>query len=140
MQKLSGSELEQRLGKLLAFIRVGNEQPSSGRKTVALSSTPAPPLEEKPLLLLELGSLAFECGLKQLAKDCLDELPQDTVGQPIQWCIRQQVLNCQVDLKEGYNKTVVEGRVQTVNRLEDILTSALRTNDMDLVQVRDDTV
>lgn len=137
LQKLSGSELEQRLSKLLTFIKVGNEQPlSSGRKIVTSSSTPAPPLEKKPLLLLELGSLAFECGLKQLAEDCLNELPQDTVRQPVQWCIRQQVLNCQVDLKKGYSQTAVEGRVQAVNRLDDILTSALRTDDMDLVQVR----
>ncbi len=135
LQKLSGTELEQKLYKLLRFIKVGTDHPSSGRRT-ALSTTPTPPLEEKPLLLLELGSLAFECGLKQLAEECLSELPQDMVGQPVQWCVRKQVLNCQLKLKEGYSKTAVEGRVQAVNRLEDILTSALRTNDMDLVQVR----
>ena len=37
--------------------------------------------------------------------------------------------------REGYSKAVVETRLQAVNKLDETLRSAIRTNDPDLVQV-----
>ncbi len=133
-QKISGPELEQRLRNVLTFITSGDE-PSSGRKTSSQSCIPAPPLETRPPLLLELGSLAIECGFSQLAGDCLSAVPQDSVGHSAQLTIRRQVLGCQVLVREGYSETAVEGRVDALKRLKEILKSAVRTDDMDLVQV-----
>ncbi len=133
-QKISGPELEQRLRNVFTFITSGDE-PSSVRKTASQSCIPAPPLETRPPLLLELGSLAMECGLSQLAGDCLSAVPQDSVGNSAQLMIRRQMLGCQVLVREGYSETAIEGRVDALKRLEGILTSAVRSNDMDLIQV-----
>ncbi|XP_064381874.1 cilia- and flagella-associated protein 46-like [Halichondria panicea] len=132
-QKISGPELEQRLRNVFTFITSGDE-PSSVRKTASQSCIPAPPLETRPPLLLELGSLAMECGLSQLAGDCLSAVPQDSVGNSAQLMIRRQMLGCQVLVREGYSETAIEGRVDALKRLEGILTSAVRSNDMDLIQ------
>ena len=135
-QKLSGSELEQKLQKVFTFITNGEEPSSSGRKTATLSGTPAPPPETRPPLLLEVGSLAIENGLVSLAEKCLNATPPESVGHSVQLSVRRQVLSCQVMVREGYSKSAVEGRVQAVKRLDDILVSTLRTKDMDLIQVR----
>ena len=135
-QKLSGSELEQKLQKLLTFITNGGEpSSSSGRKTANLPGTPAPPSEARPPLLLEIGSLAIENGLVSLAENCLNATPPESVGHSGQLSVRRQVLSCQVTVREGYSKSAVEGRVQAVKKLDDILASTLRTKDMDLIQV-----
>ena len=70
-QSSSGSELEQKLRKVFAFITTC-EDGSSGRKTG--SSTPVSPLavEARPALLLELASVCVEHHFTQLALQCMD--------------------------------------------------------------------
>lgn len=134
-QKLSDSEAEQRLYRVLTNITVEEALPMSGRKIAVRSSTPVPPSKVKFLLLLELGALAIENGLVKLTEDCLNALPQESVEHNVQLMIRRQVLSVQVLIREGYGKSAVEGRVQAVKKLDDILASTVRTSDMDLIQV-----
>lgn len=111
---------------------------STGRKTAAQPSTPPPPSDTRPPLLIELGTLCIENGLATLAQDCINAIPLESVQHSAQLLIKKEVLVCQVLVGaagEGYSKVVVETRLRAVSKLEDTLRSAIRTNDPDLIQV-----
>ena len=114
-QSSSGSELEQKLHKVFAFITTC-EDGSSGRKTG--SSTPVSPLavEARPALLLELASVCVEHHFTQLALQCMDALPRGGEeegggGEAVQ----REIIQCQLMVQqlgpgeeESYAKSSVE--------------------------------
>lgn len=100
-QSSSGSELEQKLHKVFAFITTC-EDGSSGRKTG--SSTPVSPLavEARPALLLELASVCVEHHFTQLALQCMDALPRGG-GEEVEGgveAVQKEIIHCQLMVQQ----------------------------------------
>ena len=138
-QGLNGSELEQKLQKAFTFI-ISGEESSSGRRTATGPPLSPPPKEARAPLLLELATLCVTHHLTSLAQDCVKEVPRENVQHDSKLMIMREVLVCQLmvqalgEAEELYTRSAVEVRLQAVTKMEETLTSTLRTGDAELIQ------
>lgn len=134
---LSGIELEQKLNKLY---KLGTR----GDRTLTPSAAgsrdhSAVPMDEaRPALLLELGFLSLENSFCDIAHDCLQQVPKELVqGAPKLYLLRD-LLSAQLSVArqdDVYTSAAVQSRIKTLGHLEQLLVSALRIPDPDIVQV-----
>lgn len=138
---LSGSELEQKLNKLY---KLGTKEDRGHTPSTVVSQDPCSLSlgEAQPALLLELGFLSLENSFLDLAHDCLYQVPKDLVqGAPKLYVLRDllstQLLVARQDgPREIYTKASIQTRVKSLGHMEQLLMSALRIPDPDIVQVR----
>ena len=139
-EDLQGPELERKIRKLL---RLATKDDPVANKTYALRDSFSPTGLGKPPIFLELASFSLENSLVELAQECVSEVPQEAVRDDplllLQWeILRTQLLVACSSRSNGgmYSLEAVEARVQGVRRLEEVLTSALKRDNSDLVEVR----
>lgn len=97
--------------------------------------------EAHQALLLELGFLSLENSFHDLARDCLRQVPKDLVHVGPKLYLLRDLLSTQLLVakldgpSEVYTKAAVQTRIKTLGHLEQLLMSALRIPDPDIVQV-----
>lgn len=143
---MSGTELEQKLAKLFKILSKGDSE------VLAVSTTPTqqqhqlpaaatPPSHVSASLLLELAFLCMENSLHNLAKDCLRYLPKEQVQSDGKQYILRELLHTHLQIvqwdssRQLYSKPAVEMRISKINQLEEIVKSAIRLSDPDIIQV-----
>lgn len=139
-QGLQGSELEQKIRKLLkqATKEVTTRKASHGRESATPAAVPA-----QPSFLLELASFALENSLLEVAQECVSGVRQELVQDDPVALLQREILRTQL-LVAGpskasggmYSRSAVEARVQGLGHLEDILAAAVRLPNSDLIEVR----
>lgn len=138
--------MEQKLAKLFKVLSKGESDylatPTTPTQPRASRHPDTPSGEDiSASLLLELAFLCVENSLYDLARDCLHQVPKERVqSDPKQYLLRE-LLNAQLQTvqwdgtKQLYSKTAVEMRLNKIDQLEEILKSALRLSDPDIIQV-----
>ncbi len=92
-------------------------------------------------LLLELALFCVENSLCDLARDCLRQVPKDQVLVDAKQFLLRELLSAQLQAgqwdstRQLYSKPAMEVRVSKIDQLEEILNSALRLSDPDIIQV-----
>lgn len=135
---LCGTELEQKLSKLY---KIGSKG-ESGRPSPGPQDLSAFPLgEAHPSLFLELAYICVENSMDEVAQKCLHLVPKDLVQKNPRLYLLRDLLRTQLLVMKQdngnntYTKASVEVRIKTIGQMEEILMSALRISDPDLVQV-----
>ena len=135
---LSRAELEQKLNKLYKFATKG-ERTLTPNTVTSREHSGVPMDEARPALLLELGFLSLENSFCDIAQDCLQQVPKEELlqGAPKLYLLRDllstQLLVARQD--DVYTTAAVQSRIKTLDHLEQLLASALRIPDPDIVQV-----
>lgn len=135
---LCGAELESKLSKLY------KSSSREGRSHTPQSRSHTPPLmlgDSHGSLFLELGNLCLENSLHDLTQDCLKQVPKSLLHNDAKLLLCRELLHSQllVARQDGsdqvYTKELVEARIKVMSRLEEVLKSALRLGDPDVIQV-----
>lgn len=132
---LCGTELEQKLSKLLKFgSKEESDQSPADPSSVALG-------EKYAAVILELAFFCVDNSFYGLARECLHRVPRHAVQKDSRLSIFREVLHIQLLVvgeagpNKIYTKTAVEARVKAINQLEETLRCALRLSDPDAIQV-----
>ena len=133
---LSGADLEQKLLKLFksSSKEEGDQTPQSNTTIHLLG-------EAHSSLHLELGFLCLENGFPDLAGDCLHQVPKSHVQGNPKLLLHRELLHVQLLVAQHsnagdiYTKTAMETRIKVITQLEELLKSALRISDYDVIQV-----
>lgn len=140
---LSGSELEQKLAKLLRLTTKEERSHSNSTKSGTQREFSVHSLgPAHPSLILELAMFSLENSLPDLAANCLRQVPRELVQSDPRLHVLHDLISTQVLLaRQGsgpnktYTKPAVEERIGAISHLEQTLMSAQRISDPDMVQV-----
>ena len=131
---LCGTDLEQKLHKLF---KTGYKVVKSARKSESY-----PLGESHSSIFLEAAMVCLENSQLDLMQDCLHQLPRNYVqGSSTKNYLHQQLLQTQLTVARGsnsgtmYTKKSMDTRLDVISELEEILRSALRLSDPDLIEV-----
>lgn len=133
--------MEPKLSKLLKTPS-GEDGSHTPRTSTACSYSPTVTLgDSHASLYLELGNLCLENSLYDLAQDCLGKVPKGMLQCDSRLFLCRELLHSQLLIagQDGsskiYTKESVEARIKAISRLEEVLKSALRLADPDVIQV-----
>ena len=138
---LSGSELEQKLRKMFKQAMKEERGHSPATTTTSQDTSTLPLGEGHSALLLELGFLSLENSFHDLARDCLQQVPKDIARSAPKTFLLRELLSAQLlvarqnDPAVMYTDASVETRVKALSHLEQLLLSAVRISDPDIIQV-----
>ena len=138
---LCGAELESKLSKLY---KSSSREGGSHTPRTSTTRSHTPPLmlgDSHGSLFLEFGNFCSENSLYDLAQDCLKQVPKSLLHNDAKLLLCRELLHSQllVARQDGgdqvYTKESVEARIKVISRLEEVLKSALRLGDSDVIQV-----
>lgn len=133
--------MEPKLSKLL---KTSSREDGSHSPRTSTTRTHSPSVilgDSHASLYLELGNLCLENFLYDLAQDCLRLVPKGLLHSDSKLYLCRELLHSQllVARQDGsdkiYTKESVEARIKVISRLEEVLKSALRLADPDVIQV-----
>ncbi|XP_028390807.1 LOW QUALITY PROTEIN: cilia- and flagella-associated protein 46-like [Dendronephthya gigantea] len=90
-------------------------------------------------LILELAKLCMSYGASHLAADCLDYLQRESKEPSVKLIV--EFLRCELmvkslgDKQENYSQSIVQIRLQAIEKLEQYLMTALRLGDQHVIEV-----
>jgi len=139
-QTLHGPELEQKLMKLLSRANKLN----SGTKQGQTSESARKHQESvPPSVFLEMGSFALDYDIVAVGKDCLSAVNLDSIQNEPSLVLHHEILKSQILVEDVvkstgniFSKSAVKARVKNVQRLEEVVISAGRIKDNNIIEVR----